>query len=332
MRTFSKGGDRAIMGLRPKELHVSGIQVARPFRFGTVTTNGTETSRRRWADHARRVEDLGFSTLVVADHFANGTVCTPRLAAAAMVTSTLRLGSYVYANDFRHPVLLAREAVEIDVLSEGRLELGIGAGWAKDEYDRVGIPFDAGPVRAARFEEAVGLIRRLHRGETVTHDGAFYRLNDCELQVQPVQAPIPLFLGGGGARMTRFAARNADIVGFVPRSLPGGGLDPAEFSGAAFDEKVSVLDAALGERAGEPPERGILLFFVGRSAKELPPRNSGWTAPEILADSPYALIGDTDQMVDALLQHRHRWGLSYFTCWEEDIATLAPVVERLAGT
>jgi probable F420-dependent oxidoreductase len=278
------------------------------------------------------VEDLGFSTLVVADHFHNGTVCTPRLAAAAMVTTTLRLGSYVYDNDFRHPVLLAREAAEIDVLSDGRLELGIGAGWAKDEYDRVGIPFDAGPVRAARFEEAVGLVRRLHHGETVTHDGDFYRLHDCELQVQPVQRPIPLFLGGGGARMTRFAARNADIVGFVPRSLPGGGLDPAEFSAAAFDEKVTVLDTALRERAGAHPERGVLLFFVGRNADEIPPRESGWTAPEILVGSPYALIGDTDQMVDSLLEHRERWGLSYFTCWEEDIAALAPVIAKLAGT
>lgn len=311
---------------------MSGVQEARPFRFGTVTTNGTESSRRRWADHARRVEDLGFSTLVVADHFDNGTVCTPRLAAAAMVTTTLRLGSYVYDNDFRHPVLLAREAAEIDVLSDGRLELGIGAGWAKDEYDRVGIPFDAGPVRAARFEEAVGLVRRLHHGETVTHDGDFYRLHDCELQVQPVQRPIPLFLGGGGARMTGFAARNADIVGFVPRSLPGGGLDPTEFSAAAFDEKVAVLDTALRERVGAHPERGILLFFVGRNAEEIPPRESGWTAPEILVGSPYALIGDTDQMVDSLLEHRERWGLSYFTCWEEDIAALAPVIAKLAGT
>lgn len=311
---------------------MSGVQEARAFRFGTVTTNGTESSRRRWADHARRVEDLGFSTLVVADHFDNGTVCTPRLAAAAMVTTTLRLGSYVYDNDFRHPVLLAREAAEIDVLSDGRLELGIGAGWAKDEYDRVGIPFDAGPVRAARFEEAVGLVRRLHHGETVTHDGDFYRLHDCELLVQPVQRPIPLFLGGGGARMTRFAARNADIVGFVPRSLPGGGLDPAEFSAAAFDEKVTVLDTALRERAGAHPERGVLLFFVGRNADEIPPRESGWTAPEILVGSPYALIGDTDQMVDSLLEHRQRWGLSYFTCWEEDIAALAPVIAKLAGT
>jgi probable F420-dependent oxidoreductase len=302
----------------------------RPFRFGTVTTGGTETSRRRWTEHVRRVEALGFSTLVVADHFDNTTVCTPRLAAAAVVSTTLRLGSYVYDNDFRHPVLLAREAAEIDVLSHGRMELGIGAGWAKDEYLRVGIPFDPGPTRAARFEEAVGLIRSLLKGETVTHSGEFYQLDGCELGVEPVQEALPLLLGGGGPRMTRFAAEHADIIGYVPRSLPGGGLDPAEFSAAAFGEKLAILDASLRGRTTAGPERGVLLFYAGRSAEAMPAEGDGWTSPEILSDSPYALIGDVDKMVDTLLERRERWGLTYFTCWEEDIDVLAPVVHRLA--
>jgi alkanesulfonate monooxygenase SsuD/methylene tetrahydromethanopterin reductase-like flavin-dependent oxidoreductase (luciferase family) len=147
---------------------MSALEV-RPFRFGTGEAG--ESTGRPWADHARRVEGLGFSTFLVADHFLGDAICTPRLAAAAAVTTTIRLGSYVYDNDFRHPVLLAREAAEIDHLSDGRMELGIGAGWVKDEYDTVGIPFDPGPTRAARFEEAVGIIRRLHNGETVTHEG-----------------------------------------------------------------------------------------------------------------------------------------------------------------
>jgi probable F420-dependent oxidoreductase len=303
----------------------------RPFRFGTVTTAGTDASRARWAEHARRVEALGFSTLLVADHVGNTTVCTPRLAAAAVVTTTLRLGSYVYDNDFRHPVLLAREAAEIDILSEGRMELGIGAGWAEEEYRMVGVPFDPGPTRAARFEEAVSIIRRLHLGETVSHRGEFYRLEECELALDPVQRPIPLLLGGGGPRMTRFAAARADIVGFVPQSLPDGGLDPAEFTGEAFGAKVAVLDGALAERKDAEPERGVLLFFLGHRASDLPADGDGWTPPENLVDSPYALVGDTQQMVDILLERRERWGLSYITCWEEDIDLLAPVVHRLAG-
>ncbi len=303
----------------------------RPFRFGTVTTSGSEHSRLHWSDHVRKVEALGFSTLVVADHFGNGTVCTPRLAAAAAVSTTLRLGSYVYDNDFRHPVLVAREAAEIDVLSDGRMELGLGAGWAVDEYRMVGLPFDDGATRSRRYQEAVGIIRALHRGEKVTHHGEFYRLEDCELFVEPVQRPIPLLLGGGGPTMTRFAARHADIVAFVPRSLPAGGLDPAEFSAHAFNEKIEVLDESLP--AGVYPERGVLLFYVGRSKDGLPtdPANS-WSSPELLADGPYSLIGDSAAMVDALEERRERWGLSYFTCWEENIELLAPVVSQLVGT
>lgn len=304
----------------------------RPFRFGTVTTGGTDFSRRHWAEHVRRVEGLGFSTLLVADHFGNATVCTPRLAAAAMVTTHLRLGSYVYDNDFRHPVLIAREAAEIDLLSDGRMELGIGAGWAKDEYDMVGIPFDNGPTRASRFEEAVGIIRRLHTGEQFTHHGEFYRLEGCELSVDPVQKPIPLLLGGGGPRMTRFAAEHADIVGYVPRSLPGGGLDPAEFSESAFAEKVAILDDTPQTGSADGPERGLLLFYARPTTDSIATDpDAAWTSPDILTHSPYALVGDPDRMVDALVERRERWGLTYFTCWEEDIDLLAPVVDRLAG-
>lgn len=304
----------------------------RPFRFGTVTTAGTDLSRTRWSDHARRVEDLGFSTLLVADHFHNSTVCTPRLAAAAAVTSTLRVGSYVYDNDFRHPVLLAREAAEIDLLSQGRMELGIGAGWAPGEYAMVGIPFDDGPVRASRYEEAVGIIRSLHLGATVTHSGAHYQLDEVELLVEPVQRPIPLLLGGGGPRMTRFAAQHADIVGFVPKSLPQGGLDPAEFSADAFDDKVRLLDAASAVREDDGPERAALVFHVERSADDLPTAEaSSWSTPELIASGPYALLGDTERMVDTLLDRRERWGLTYLSCFEEDIDLFAPVVARLAG-
>jgi probable F420-dependent oxidoreductase len=312
---------------------VSASTVAhRPFRFGIVTSDATDSSRRRWTEYARRVEGLGFSTLQVGDHFGLGTVCTPRLAAAAVVTTTLRLGSYVYDNDFRHPVLLAGEAADIDVLSAGRMELGIGAGWVNDEYQMVGIPFDPGPIRAARLEEAVGIIRSLHSGQTVTHRGEHYQLDECELAIEPVQRPIPLLLGGGGPRMLRFAAAHADIVGFVPQARSGGGSDPARFSAAAFNRQVAVLDESERDRTGAGPERGVLLFFAGRSADEMPSAEEGWASPEILAGSPYALVGDTDQMVETLLERRERLGLTYITCWEEDIDVLAPVVSRLAGT
>ena len=304
---------------------------SRGFRFGVVTTDGSTASRTQWADYARTVEALGFSTLHVADHFGNTTVCTPRLAAAAMVTTTLRLGSYVYDNDFRHPVLLAREAAEIDLLSDGRLELGIGAGWAKREYDMVGIPFDPGPVRADRYEEAVDIIRRLHLGQTLTQTGVHYRLQECALAVEPVQRPIPLLLGGGGPRMTRFAGRHADIVGFVPRSLPGGGLDPEDFTAAALDAKIAQLDSVSAERPDGGAERGVLAFYTGATADDIA-RDGDWTSPDTMANGPYALIGDTEQIVDTLLSRRERWGLTFWTCWEEDLELMAPVVARLADS
>jgi probable F420-dependent oxidoreductase len=302
----------------------------RPFRFGAVTTGGTEHSRRHWSDYARRLESLGFGTLFVADHYLNSTVCTPRLAAAAAATTTLRLGSYVYDNDFRHPVLLAREAAEIDLLSSGRMELGIGAGWAKDEYDTVGVPFDPGPVRASRYEEAVLLIRALHAGSAVTHHGQFYDLRDCELLVEPVQRPIPLLLGGGGPRMTRFAATHGDIIGFVPQSLPTGGLDPGAFAVSTFGQRIRLLDEMSAARADGGPERAVLVFHQADSADDLPTGAGAWTDPDTLPGSPYALLGDQAQVIDSLLERRERWGLTYIACWEEDVDRFAPVVAALS--
>jgi probable F420-dependent oxidoreductase len=303
----------------------------RPFRFGAVTTGGTEHSRRHWSEYARRLESLGFSTLSVADHFLNSTVCTPRLAAAAAATTTLRLGSYVYDNDFRHPLLLAREAAEIDLLSSGRMELGIGAGWAKDEYDMAGIAFEPGPVRASRYEEAVLLIRALHEGSAVTHHGQFYNLRDCALLVEPVQQPIPLFLGGGGPRMTRFAATHSDIIGIVPQSLPAGGLDPGAFSMSSFEQRVRLLDEVSAGRADGGPERAVLVFHQADSAGELPTGQGAWTNPDTLLGSPFALLGDKAQVMDALQERRERWGLTYITCWEEDVDRFAPIVDALSA-
>lgn len=259
----------------------------------------------------------------------NSTVCTPRLAAAA-AASTLRLGSYVFDNDFRHPVLVAREAAEIDVLSGARMELGIGAGWSQEEYEMVGLPFDNGRVRAERYEESVGIIRALHSGERLNHKGAHYELSGCELLVEPVQRPIPLLLGGGGLRMTRFAAPTADTIGFVPRSMPGGGLDPAEFFATAFDEKISALDSALQNRLGVAPERAILAFEVHRRKDDIP--ENAWAPRDTIASRPYSLVGDTQQIIDTILERRERWGISMWTCWEEDLDAFIPVVAALAGT
>jgi len=300
----------------------------RAFRFGVVFTGAAD--RRGFTELARGLEGDGFSSLLVADHYVNPMACTPMITAAAMVTTTLRVGSYVYGNDFRHPALLAKEAATIDVLSEGRFELGIGAGWLRDEYVQAGVAFDEPGVRVGRFEESVGIIRRLLDGEQVEHQGEHYRLHKLAGEPLPVQRRIPLLIGAGARRMVSLAGREAEIVGFVPPALRAGGLDVSAFSEDAFAQRIGWLDEAVaaGRRADGGPERSVLMFASG----EAPAADDdlGWMDGRTAATSPYALVGSVDAMCDTLQERRERWGVTYVVCWEEDIDLLRPVVARLA--
>ncbi len=302
--------------------------MSRPFRFGVVFTD--QMAGPAWADYARRLEGEGFSTLLVADHFANPMACGPLMLAAAAATTTLRVGSYVYDNDFRHPALLAKEAATIDVLSGGRLELGLGAGWHKEEYDAVGIPFDPPGIRVSRLEESIEILLRRFAGGPVTFEGTHYRIDGHEGLPTPVQQPIPLLIGGGGPRMLRLAARRAQILGLVPPSLPGGGLDPEKFSADAMDAKIAALEAAITDegRTDGGPERSVLIFQMHRAVADAPADD--WVRPDLVATSPYVLIGDPSAMADQLLERRERWGLTYVVCFERDLELFLPVVRRLA--
>jgi probable F420-dependent oxidoreductase len=300
---------------------------APPFRFGVVFTGNYGASE--WTDAARRLEAEGISTMLVADHYYNPMACGPLMLAAAAATTTLRVGSYVYNNDFRHPALLAKEAATIDVLSGGRLELGIGAGWLKEEYDAVGLTFDPARMRADRFEEGIEIVTRLLAGERVTFAGQHYHLDDVEGLPIPTQRPVPLLVGGSGPRMLRLAAQKAQIVGFVPRSLPNGGIDPSDF--VSLDGKMTRLDRELAAagRTETPPERSILIFGIFRTTDEVP--GDWWTSPDLVSRSPYVLLGDVEAMVDALHERRERLGLSYFVCFYEDLERFLPLVRRLAS-
>jgi len=300
----------------------------KPFRFGVVFTAGFDAMR--WPEIARRVESEGFSTLLVADHYNNPLSCGPLIVTAANATTTLRVGSYVYNNDLRHPALLAKEAATIDVLSSGRLELGIGAGWNKREYDMVGLSFDLPAIRAARFKESVEIITRLFTGEEVSYQGKHYQVSGLKGMPLPIQKPIPLLIGGGGPSMIRFAAQRANIIGFVPRSLPGGGLDDAKFAAESMDTNIEVLEAAVAEagRTDGGPERSILIFGLHSSLADVPEDN--WIPRDLVATSPYALVGDADAMVETLLTRRERWGLTYFVCFDSDLEKFIPVVHKLA--
>lgn len=306
-----------------------GSRRASGFRFGLVFTGEADGPRIR--NLARRLEGEGFSSLLVADHYGNPMACGIVQMAAAAATTTLRIGSYVYDNDFRHPALLAKEAATLDVLSDGRVELGIGAGWAKAEYDAVGVPFDPGPIRVSRLEESLEIMTALWEGGSVTYRGTYYRIDDLEGMPLPVQRPLPLLIGGGGPRMLRLAARRASIVGLVPRSLPEGGLDPDEFGEEPFDARIASLDLAIAEagRSDDPPERSVLVFHAYGSGDD--GRDLDWVRPDLRMRSPYVLIGDTGRIVETLQARRERWGLSYIVCYERDLERMLPAAKLLSG-
>jgi len=285
-----------------------------------------------WADHARRVESEGFSTLLVADHYGVPMACGPLIMAAASATTTLRVGSYVYNNDFRHPALLAKEVATIDVLSGGRMELGLGAGWVQSEYEAVGLRFDQPRIRADRFEEAVDVIGRLLAGQTLTHHGSHYHLEKFRGAPQPAQQRVPMLIGGGAPRMVRLAARRADIAAFVPRTSSGK-IDPDDLGPTALDKKVDWLETEIRTcgRDDGGPERSVLLFATSSSRDEVPLRLPWSSASDALA-SPFALMGDTAAMVDTLLERRERWGISYYVGFGVDIDAMIPVVRKLAST
>src|SRR5204863_8509841 len=192
----------------------------KPFRFGVQVSQAG--SAAAWRDKARKIEDLGFSTLFMPDHFGEELALLPAIAMAAAHTTTLRVGSLVFDNDYKHPAILAKESATIDVLCDGRLELGIGAGWMKTDYDALGLQYDPPAVRVDRFEEALHIMKQCFTGEKFTYHGEHYRITDYASYPVPVQKPGPqLLIGGGGKRVLSIAAREADIVGINPNLRAG---------------------------------------------------------------------------------------------------------------
>ncbi len=307
----------------------------RPFRFG-LSLAGFDHAHD-WADTARRIEDLGYSTMLLPDHLGDQLAPLPAAAVAAAATTTLRVGTFVLDNDYRHPVLLAKETATVDLLSGGRFELGLGAGWRREEYDASGIAFDPGKVRLARLEEAVAVLRGLWSGQPFTFDGDHYCLRNLEGRPLPAQpGGPPLFLGGGGPRFLALAGRSADIVGLAPRARPDGTLDPSDISPEALTAKLAKVRAAAGARFAEI-ELNVLTVVVevdehvdrDRRIEELATR---WNLePEAVRDSPHVVLGSPEGVVDDLLAQRERFGISYIVVPEPALTALAPVIARLAG-
>jgi probable F420-dependent oxidoreductase len=304
----------------------------RPFRFGV--TSSVADRGDAYLDRARRAETLGYAVLLVTDHLTRQLSPIPALAAAAAVTTNLRIGSYVFANDFRHPLLLAREAATVDVLSGGRLEFGLGAGWRVSDYTQLGVPYDPPGQRIDRMQEALGIIQRLFAGETVTHEGAAYRVHGARLSPAPVQTPIPVMLGGGGPRLLVIAAQRADIISFIPQFNPSGRPIIRQATESALADKVATVRAAAGERF-DRIELSVFLGAAGMvgSGTSVPASvvAGGMAAAAGLADSPYVLAGTRARLRDVLERRRERMGISYYVIPGPAMEAMAPLVEDLAG-
>ncbi|HEV2108160.1 MAG TPA: TIGR03621 family F420-dependent LLM class oxidoreductase [Thermomicrobiales bacterium] len=306
----------------------------RPFRFGVQGRSAS--SKREWTEKAIKVEALGFSTLMVPDHFVRCLAPAPALAAAAMVTVDLRLGGLVWDNDFRHPAVLAKDAATIDVLSDGRLEFGIGAGWLKDEYDQTGIPFDPPSVRIERMEEAVRLIKKLFTEDPITFKGDYYGVEGLTLPPKPVQKPHPpILIGGGGRKLLSVAAREADIVGFTTRARADGTKVTEDMTIEGMEQKLAWVREAAGVRFEHLELNAIITSIAQSNNRQAAAENLAGTlglTSEQVIESPLTLVGSTAQMVDDLQARRERFGISYIAIFEDHLDILAPVVARLAGT
>jgi probable F420-dependent oxidoreductase len=309
------------------------------FRFAAQLSKAPDGSARSWVEQARKAEDLGYSALLMPDHFGDQLAPVPALAAVAAATSTLRLGALVFGNDYRHPVVLAKEAATLDVLSEGRFEMSLGAGWMRTDYDQAGMQYDHPAVRVSRFEESVKVIQGLLRtdGPFFFH-GDHYEVLGHHLTPRPVQQPgPPLIIGGGGPRVLSFAAQHADIVSINVNLREGtGGPETApNASPARTREKVAWVKEAAGDRFGELELNALIGFVMVTDdasgvADAMAPHFG--IDPADALHVPLALLGTLDEMTEELEWRRSEYGISYWSIESEAWETLAPVVSKLAGT
>ncbi len=309
---------------------------ARPFRFGVQ--DHSALSGKAWRDRARLVESLGYQVLYMPDHFGEQLAPIAALMSAADATTTLRVGSLVFDNDYRHPVVLAKEVATMDLLSDGRFDFGLGAGWLAQDYEQAGMPYDSPGVRIERMEEGLKIIKGLLASGSFSFTGKHYRITELEGWPLPVQKPHPpILIGGGGRRMLTIAAREADIVnvnfdlrdGRVSRRVARSGFAEATV------EKLGWIKEAAGDRF-EDIELGAWTFManVTEGREEVAAAIAtgfGAEARDVL-DMPHFLIGTVDELVDDLRARRERYGFSFVVVPGEAAEAFAPVVQRLIGT
>lgn len=310
--------------------------MTRPFRFAVQTS--TAASGKEWRDRARKIEDLGYSTVYMPDHFGEQWGPIVGLTIAAEATTTLNVGALVFDNDYRHPVVLAKEMATLDLATEGRVEFGIGAGWMRTDYEESGIPYDEPKVRIDRMVEGLDVIRQLWRDGSASLKGEHYTITNAQGQPRPHTPGGPkLIIGGGGKRVLSIAAREADIIGVNP-NLRAGAVGPevaASAKGDVYRDRLQWIKDAAGARFDDI-ELQCLTFFVqftddsASAYANLAPL-FGLT-PEEARDVPVALAGTVGEIAETLQRRREEFGLSYIVVHEPEMEQFAEVVAKLAGT
>ena len=308
----------------------------RRFRFGADLSG--PLPGLSWADTVRRIEDLGFTTVFLPDHFDEQYGPFTALAAAATVSSTITLGTLVLDNDYRHPVVTAKEVATLDLLSEGRVELGVGAGWKKLDYDQSGIAYDKPKVRVDRMIEGVEVMRRAFAEGPFDFAGEHYTISAYDGLPKPHRpGGPPLLIGGGGPRMLRWAGANADIVGVNP-SIHSGEIDTAAAQdGLAerIDRKVEWLKEGAGDRFADLELNAwVPVVEVTEDSAAFAEAAAPLfdTTPAELVQSPMTMIGSPSEIAERLHERRERWGYSYHVVQAPNVEALAPVVAGVSGT
>ncbi len=306
----------------------------RRFRFGVQIAKAR--SATEWREAARKAAALGYDIFLMPDHFGGQLAIGPALALVAETEPNLRIGTLVWQNDLRHPALLAKEAYTLDVLSDGRFELGIGAGGSfPPEFDWIGVPLEPPADRVARLGESIRILTAVAGDGPVTVEGERYTIRDYEGHPKPVQRPHPpLHIGAGGPRMLRLAAREADIVGLLPSLGDTTTFDEREVGPEAFDEKVALLREVAGDRF-DAIELNILIQGLAvsddREAAIRRLKEERGFEHEQWFDSPMVFHGSVDRIVEQMETQRERYSISYYAVFEHQIDEFAPIVARLAG-
>jgi probable F420-dependent oxidoreductase len=314
--------------------------MTRPFRFQADARRIVSLDQLR--ETVKRAEAIGVDSLVIPDHLIEQLSPIAGMTAIVALTDRLRVSAFVLNNDLRHPAVLAQDLASIDVLSNGRLDVAIGAGWNRAEYEAIGLTFDSTPVRQSRLAESIAVLKGCFADGPFNFSGEHYTITEYDAQPKPVQRPHPpILIGGGGRRTLALAAREADIVGLAPRILPIGAPDPYSLTFAGTREKIGWVREAAGDRFRSlelnvypstvpPAVTDEPMRLLREAAESLSQRSGVPITAEELFDAPHVFVNSIDGFVDKFRRLRDELGIS--SIMVGDLGDLDPVVERLAGT